>query len=178
MGLSQALFSGISGLSNHQRRMDNIGNNLANVNTIGFKKGVHQFKTLLYQTYRGGTAPGNNRGGINPIAVGLGTATSSINQDFTQGAIKTTGNQRDLAIDGNGFFVMRTGIEGVWGYSYTRDGAFYLSSEGKLLGGDGMHVQGYAADENGEVSENAILSDLDIPIGQTGAAKEIGRAHV
>ncbi len=173
MGLSQALFSAISGLSNHQMRMDNIGNNLANVNTVGFKQGVHQFHTLLSQTIKGGMAADNSRGGINPLQVGLGTATSSIRQDFSQGSLETTGNQRDMAIEGNGFFVLDTGIDGeVWGQSYTRDGSFYLSSEGKLLGGDGMHVFGYGVDEDNAINQAAGLKHIDIPIGHTGGAKE------
>ncbi|MHC4870225.1 MAG: flagellar hook protein FlgE [Planctomycetota bacterium] len=173
MGLSQALFSAISGLSNHQVRMDNIGNNLANVNTIGFKQGVHQFNTLLAQTVRGGMAADNARGGINPLQVGLGTATSSIRQDFGQGSLETTGNQRDMAIEGNGFFVLDTGIEGeVWGQAYTRDGSFYLSSEGKLLGGEGLHVFGYGVDEDNAINKAAGLQHVNIPIGQTGGAQE------
>ncbi|MFH0911896.1 MAG: flagellar hook-basal body complex protein [Planctomycetota bacterium] len=174
MGLSQALFSAISGLTNHQRRMDNIGNNLANVNTVGFKKGVHQFATLLSQTLRGGTAPSDTRGGINPISVGLGTNTSSVNQDFSQGSLQTTGNQRDMAVEGNGFFVLRTGLEGVWGYAYTRDGTFYLGTDGKLLGGEGLAVQGISA-EDGAIPSVVNVSDLVIPIGKTGAAQETTR---
>ncbi|MBN1257538.1 MAG: flagellar hook-basal body complex protein, partial [Planctomycetes bacterium] len=172
MGLSQALYSGISGLSNHQRRMDNIGNNLANVNTVGFKKGVHQFQTLFSQTLRGGTAPANDRGAINPIQVGLGASTSSILQQFTQGSLEVTGNQRDLAIEGNGFFVLNTGISGTWGRAYTRDGTFYLGTDGKLLAGEGLRVQGLLSDENGQIQEAAEISDLLIPIGKTGAAQE------
>jgi flagellar hook protein FlgE len=103
--------------------------------------------------------------------MGLGANTSSINHDFSQGGLEVTGNQRDLAIEGNGFFVMRTGIEGVFNYAYTRDGAFYLGTDNTLLGGEGLHVQGYAA-EDGVVPENQTLSDLTIPIGQTGAAQE------
>ncbi len=171
MGLSQALYSAISGLANHQRRMDNIGNNLANVNTVGFKKGVHQFATLLSQTLRGGTAPSGTRGGINPMNIGLGAMTSSLSKEFAQGAFQTTGNQRDMAIEGNGFFILRTGLEGVWGYAYTRDGAFYLGTDGKLLAAEGLAVQGITAEE-GELPAISDIGDLTIPIGRTGAAME------
>lgn len=169
MGLSQAMFSAISGLVNHQRAMDNIGNNLANVNTVAFKKGVFQFRTLLEQTLRGGTTADNQtgRGPINPIQLGLGTQTGSILKDFDQGGLEVTGNQRDMAIDGNGFFVLRQGNSTV----YTRDGTFYLGSEGELLGNDGLQVQGVQA-ENGVVDAGGEVSDLTIPIGQTGAARE------
>lgn len=173
MGLSQALFSAISGLANHQTRMDNIGNNISNVNTVGFKQGIHQFHTLLSQTIRGGMAANGATGGINPLQIGLGTATSSIRQDFTQGSLETTGNQRDLAIEGNGFFVLDTGIEGeVWGQAYTRDGSFYLSSEGALLSSDGLHVLGYDYDKVTNTINTTTLSHIDIDIGATGGAQE------
>ncbi len=170
MGLSQALYSAISGLTNHQRAMDNIGNNLANVNTVAFKKGVFQFRTLLEQTLRGGMAADTElgRGVINPLAVGLGTQTGSINKDFNQGSFETTGNQRDMAIDGNGYFVLRNGNSNV----YTRDGTFYLGSDGSLLGGNGLSVQGVLADKNGDIPQAGEVTDLVIPIGQTGAATE------
>lgn len=169
MGLSQAMFSAISGLVNHQRAMDNIGNNLANVNTVAFKKGVFQFRTLLEQTLRGGTTADNQtgRGPINPIQLGLGTQTGSILKDFDQGGLEVTGNQRDMAVDGNGFFVLRQGNSTV----YTRDGTFYLGSEGELLGNDGLQVQGIQA-ENGVINEGGTVGDLTIPIGQTGGARE------
>lgn len=169
MGLSQALFSAISGLVNHQKAMDNIGNNLANVNTVAFKKGVFQFRTLLEQTLQGGTAadPNTGRGPINPIAIGLGTQTGSINKVFSQGPLEVTGNSRDMAIDGNGYFVLRQGTGNV----YTRDGTFYLGSEGELLGSNGLQVQGVAA-ENGVIPTGGVQSDLTIPIGETGGARE------
>ncbi len=182
MGLSQALFSAISGLTNHQRAMDNIGNNLANVNTVAFKKGVFQFRTLLEQTLRGGIAAddtgeggisgttptgGGGRGAINPISMGLGTQTGSINKDFSQGSMEVTGNQKDMAIEGNGYFVLRQGNAKV----YSRDGTFYIGSDGSLLASDGLHVQGVLA-ENGQIPESGDIADLKIPIGQTGAATE------
>ncbi|MBN2710949.1 MAG: flagellar hook-basal body complex protein [Planctomycetes bacterium] len=169
MGLSQALFSAISGLVNHQRAMDNIGNNLANVNTVAFKKGVFQFQTLLEQTIRGGTTADaqTGRGPINPISLGLGTQTGSINKVMTQGALEVTNNVRDMAIDGNGYFVLRQGNSSV----YTRDGTFYLGSDGTLLGNSGLQVQGVMAD-NGTVPDSGDVSDIIIPIGQTGGARE------
>ncbi len=182
MGLSQALFSAISGLTNHQRAMDNIGNNLANVNTVAFKKGVFQFRTLFEQMLAGGLAPDDSggggisgtspqgstgRGAVNPITLGLGTKTGSIMKNFTQGSMEVTGNQRDMAIEGNGYFVLRQANARV----YTRDGTFYIGSDGALLGSDGLHVQGVLAEE-GEIPEAGDITDLMIPIGQTGAATE------
>ncbi len=170
MGLSQALYSGISGLQTHQSCMDNIGNNLANVNTIGFKKGVFQFRTMLEHTLKGGTTadPNTGRGSINPLQMGMGTQTGSIMKDFTGGSPETTGNQRDMCLEGNGFFVLRNGNNNV----YTRDGTFYIGSDGSLLYGDGLQVQGVMAESGGSIPESGDVDDITIPIGQTGAAVE------
>lgn len=171
MGLSQSLYSGISGLKTHQTAMDNVGNNLANVNTVAFKKGVFQFRTLLEQTLRGGSAADGNtgRGAVNPLQVGLGTSVGSIMKDFSTGSVESTGNQKDMMIDGNGFFVLRNGNSNV----YTRDGSFYLGADGSLLYGDGLQVQGVQADMAGKIPETTgNFTDIKIPIGQTGAAIE------
>ncbi len=170
MGLSQSLYSGISGLQTHQKCMDNIGNNLANVNTVGFKKGVFQFRTMLEQTLKGGTTadPNTGRGSINPLQMGLGTQTGSIMKDFTGGSVEITGNQKDMCLEGNGFFVLRNGNNNV----YTRDGTFYIGSDGSLLYGSGLQVQGIMAEDGGKIPESGDVTDITIPIGQTGAAVE------
>lgn len=174
MGLSQSLYSGISGLQTHQKCMDNIGNNLANVNTVAFKKGVFQFRTLLEQTLRGGSSADaqTGRGAINPLQIGLGTQTGSIMKNFETGSVEITGNQRDMMITGNGFFVLRNGNSSV----YTRDGAFYIGSDGSLLYGNGLQVQGIMADGKGNVSPTGNYTDVRIPIGQTGAAVMTSKA--
>ncbi len=170
MGLSQALSIGISGLVTHQRALDNVGNNLANVNTVGFKKGVFQFRTLLEQTFRGGMSadPQTGRGSINPISLGLGTQTGSVNKVFTQGPFENTANPNDMAIEGNGFFVLSQGN----GYVYSRDGSFYLGADGSLMGGNGLFVQGTMAvkDSKGGISipQDAKLQNIIIPLGETG----------
>ena len=170
MGLSQSLYSGISGLQTHQKAMDNIGNNLANVNTVGFKKGVFQFRTMLEQTLKGGTTadPNTGRGSINPLQMGLGAQTGSIMKDFTGGPVDITGNQRDMCLEGNGFFVLKNGNNNV----YTRDGSFYIGSDGSLLYGDGLQVQGVMAEDGGVIPESGDVTDITVPIGQTGAAIE------
>ncbi len=170
MGLSQALYSGISGLQTHQQCMDNIGNNLANVNTVGFKKGVFQFRTMLEHTLKGGTTadPNTGRGSINPLQMGLGTQTGSIMKDFTGGSPESTGNQRDMCLEGNGFFVLRNGNNNV----FTRDGTFYIGSDGSLLYGEGLQVQGIMAETGGTIPDSGDLADINIPIGKTGAAVE------
>ncbi len=171
MALSQALSTGITGLMTHQKAMDNIGNNLANVNTVGFKKGVYQFATLLQQSLRGGMGgdADTGRGSINPISMGLGAMTGSINKAFTQGPIETTGNPTDVAIDGKGFFVLR---QDNGGFAYTRAGSFYLGEDGSLLAGDGLRVQGTLAVKGVKgvhtVPQDAKMQDVIIPIGQIG----------
>ncbi len=154
--------------------MDNIGNNLANVNTVAFKKGVFQFRTLLEQTLRGGTTadPNTGRGSINPLQMGLGAQTGSIMKDFSDGSVEVTGNQRDMALEGNGFFVLRNGNNNV----YTRDGTFYIGSDGSLLYGSGLQVQGVMAENDGSIPEAGQIEDIIIPIGQTGAAIETTEA--
>ncbi|MCD8351684.1 MAG: flagellar hook-basal body complex protein [Planctomycetaceae bacterium] len=170
MALMQALSTGINGLNPHQKAMDNIGNNLANVNTVGFKKGAFQFSTLLEQSLRGGIGPdaGTGRGSINPISMGSGAQTASINKVFTQGPIENTGNPNDMAIDGNGFFVLRT----CNGFAYTRAGSFYRGEDGSLMAGDGLYVQGTMARKNGDgsisIPQDAQMENIVIPIGSTG----------
>ncbi|MCC8180435.1 MAG: flagellar hook-basal body complex protein [Planctomycetes bacterium] len=170
MALSQALSTGITGLMTHQKAMDNIGNNLANVNTVGYKKGVFQFSTLLQQSLRGGMSadPTTGRGSVNPISIGLGTTTYSINKVFTQGAIENTGNPYDMAIDGNGFFILGQGN----GYAYTRAGSFYKGDDGYLMAGNGLYVQGTLAIRNSDgsytIPQDAQLQDIIIPIGSIG----------
>ena len=164
MALSQALSTGITGLMSHQKAMDNIGNNLANVNTVGFKKGAFQFSTLLEQSLRGGMGAdaGTGRGSINPIGLGMGTQTASINKVFTQGDLENTANPNDMAIDGNGFYVLRIGT----GVAYTRAGSFYVGEDGSLMAGDGMFVQGTLAVKNTdgsyEIPQDARMQNLVI----------------
>ncbi|HRS65109.1 MAG TPA: flagellar hook-basal body complex protein, partial [Spirochaetia bacterium] len=103
--MMRSLYSGVAGLQNHQIRMDVIGNNIANVNTIGFKKNRVNFQDLLYQQISGAARPNEEVGGVNPKEVGLGMLVASIDTIHTQGAMQTTGVQTDVAIQGNGFFV-------------------------------------------------------------------------
>ncbi len=178
MALSQALSTGITGLMTHQKCMDNIGNNLANVNTTGFKKGIYQFSTLLEQSLRGGMGADatSGRGAINPIAMGMGAQTSSINKVFTQGNLENTGNPTDMAIDGNGFFVLKNGN----GYVYTRAGAFHKGEDGTLLAPGGLQVQGTMAVRNSngtyEIPQDAKLQNIVIPIGSIGGHSQTSQA--
>ncbi len=171
MGLAQSLHTAVTGLKSHQTRMDTIGNNLSNVNTVGFKKGAHHFSSLFYQHLNGGVAATGPRGGIDPISLGLGTSTGAIKTEFRQGSVQTTGNVKDVAIEGNGFFVVDTGTGGIYKQSLTRDGSFYLGSDGTLRGGDAYRVMGYGV-TNGVVDTTGALQSITIPIGVTGGANE------
>lgn len=141
--MMRSLYSGVSGLQNHQVRMDVIGNNISNVNTIGFKKGRVNFQDMISQSMGGAAKPTDELGGVNPKQVGLGMAVASIDTIHTQGSLQTTGKMDDLAIQGNGFFIMSSGAK----QYYTRAGAFGLDQEGILVNpANGMKVQGWTAE--------------------------------
>ncbi len=140
--MMRSLYSGVAGLQNHQVRMDVLGNNIANVNTTGFKKGRANFQDLLYQQMSGAAKPTTEVGGINPKEIGLGMSIASIDTIHTQGSLQTTGVMTDLAIQGNGFFVLAKGESTL----FTRAGAFGLDAEGRLVNpGNGYRVQGWNA---------------------------------
>ncbi|CCJ32604.1 MULTISPECIES: flagellar hook-basal body complex protein [Caloramator] len=134
----RSLNSGVSGMKSNQIKMDVIGNNIANVNTTAFKAQRVTFKDILSQTLENAAAPTQNLGGSNPKQAGLGVAIASIDTNMNQGALSTTGRATDLAIEGNGFFVISDGIE----YRFTRDGAFTLDANGSLVTSEGFHVLG------------------------------------
>src|SRR5205085_12371848 len=117
------------GLRGNQQLLDVVGNNLANVNTIAFKSQSVLFADLLYQTQERATGGSSTSGGTNPIQVGYGTTTSTIDSDFSQGALTVTGGPLDLAIQGNGFFVVNDGAQNL----YTRDGAFQIDGSNNLV---------------------------------------------
>lgn len=161
----RSLFSAVSGLQNHQTRMDVIGNNVANVNTTGFKKGRVTFQDILSQTLSGAAKPTDERGGLNPRQVGLGMNVASIDTLMTQGNLQTTGKNTDLAITGEGFFVVNSGEQTY----FTRAGNFMLDRNGTLVNSNGLRVQGWASQmmANGEAYTNVSgpLEDLVIPLG-------------
>jgi len=104
--MMRSLYSGVSGLQNHQTRMDVIGNNISNINTTGFKRNRVNFQDLLYQQLSGAARPTDTLGGINPKEVGLGMSVASIDTVHIQGSLQSTGVGTDLAISGTGFFVL------------------------------------------------------------------------
>jgi len=161
----RSLFAGVSGLRNHQVRMDVIGNNIANVNTVAFKAGRVTFKEGFAQLLQGASRPPGDQGGINPIQVGLGMQIGSIDQLFTQGNIETTGQTTDLAIQGDSFFQVRKGNQSF----YTRSGNFQLDADGKLVAPtNGFVVQGKMY-QNGVLQDG--IQDIKLPFGQKVAAK-------
>ena len=170
--MMRSLYSGVSGLQNHQTRMDVIGNNISNVNTNGFKRGRVNFQDMISQQLSGAAKPTDELGGVNPKEVGLGMTVASIDNVFTLGNLQSTGISTDLAIQGNGFFVMKNGEETF----YTRNGAFGLDMDGTLVNpANGMRVQGWMAEEiNGQmlVTTAATPEDLIIPVGSKDPAKE------
>ncbi|ODA42496.1 flagellar hook-basal body complex protein [Desulfosporosinus sp. BG] len=137
--MMRSLYSAVSGLKNHQIKMDVIGNNIANVNTTGFKKSRTTFATALSQTLQGAsvsTATSGGNGGTNPIQVGLGASLSSIDQMMTQGSASSTGVGTDLMINGPGFFALQQGSQTV----YSRAGAFHKDSDNYLVDAAGSKV--------------------------------------
>ena len=168
--MMRSLYSGVSGMQNHQTRMDVIGNNVANVNTTGFKKGRVDFQDMISQQLSGAAAPTTEVGGVNPKEVGLGVQVAAINTIFTQGNLQSTGVSTDIAIQGNGFFVLKNGEETF----YSRAGAFSVDRDGTLVNpANGLRVQGWMARElNGEqiIQTAATPTDLVIPLGSKDPA--------
>ncbi len=134
----KSLSSGVSGLRNYQMKIDVLGNNIANVNTVGFKGSRINFSEALNQTLKN-AKPGVGTGFINPVQVGLGMNTSSIENIFTQGALENTGVSTDLALEGEGFFMLKNGDTNL----FTRAGNFFFNTEGKLVNQKGLAVQGW-----------------------------------
>ena len=169
--MMRSLYSGVSGLQNHQTRMDVIGNNISNVNTTGFKRGRVNFQDMISQQVAGAAKPTEELGGVNPKDVGLGMTIATIEQVFTQGNLQSTGVSTDVAIQGNGFFIVKNGEESF----YTRNGVFGLDRDGTLVNpANGMRVQGWMAREvNGEhiIQNAATPTDLVIPVGSKDPAK-------
>lgn len=171
--MMRSLFSGVSGLKNHQTRMDVIGNNISNVNTYGFKSERVSFQDMISQTLSGAAEPRENVGGVNPKQVGLGMMVASIDKMMTQGALQTTGKNTDLALTGEGFFVLADGDKRF----YTRAGNFDVDKAGFLVNpSNGMKVQGWNSqvDNNGNKYINAAadVEDLVVPLYSKEPAKE------
>lgn len=170
--MMRSLYSGVSGLQNHQVRMDVIGNNISNVNTTGFKKGRVTFQDMLSQMLSGAAKPAEEIGGVNPKQVGLGMVIAAIDTIHTQGSLQTTGKNLDLAIQGEGFFVLNQGDKSF----YTRNGAFSLDEKGTLVNpANGLKVQGWSSELIGgtyQINTAANIGDIQIPLYSKDPARQ------
>ena len=168
--MMRSLWSGVTGLQAHQIAMDVEGNNIANVNTNGFKYSRANFEDLIYQNSRIATAPQNKHGGVNGMQVGLGTQVQSTTKIFKQGSLQTTDKQTDIALQGDGFFMVSP--DGGKTYYYTRNGDFSRDSEGNFVDNNGLIAQGWMRDEDtGEIDPTRPIENINIPRGLTIPAK-------
>jgi len=158
----RSLYSGASGLRSHQTRMDVIGNNIANVNTAGYKASRANFQDILYQVVRYGSAGSDEAGGVNTSQVGLGVAVSSITNNTRQGGLQATGRDLDLAVNGNGWFIVSP--DGGETKYYTREGTFYIDNSGYLVNSSGYFV----LDEGGSTINFGTSGLANIYISRNG----------
>jgi len=157
MALINSLFSGVSGLKNHQEMMDVIGNNISNVNTVGYKSSRVTFSDTFNQLVKSGTNPTDTSGGTNTFQVGLGTKISSIDRNWAQGTFEQSDNTTDLAIKGSGLFILKSNGTNY----YSRAGAFNFDSDGKLVSSqNGAIVQGKVANGLGEIPAGTTTQDI------------------
>jgi flagellar hook protein FlgE len=166
MALTSTLFTGLSGLDVNQARLNVVGNNIANVNTVAFKSSRTIFTPQFYVTDNAGSPSDADFGGQNPSQRGLGATVGAIQKDFSGGAIEPTGRVTDLAIDGEGFFVVKRAS----GTKYTRDGSFSLNANNELVTAAGDFVQGYSVDSNNKIN-TGTLDKIRIPVGTVMAAQ-------
>jgi flagellar hook protein FlgE len=153
----RSLYSGISGLRSHQAMLDVTGNNIANVNTAGFKSSSVQFQDTLSQLTQGANAPAAGAGGTNPAQVGLGVQVAGISTNFGQGSAQGTGKATDMMISGDGFFTVVSGGDTL----YTRAGSFNLDATGRMVTPDGAILQGWGA-VNGVVAPGGGVQDIRV----------------
>ncbi len=168
--MMRSMFSGVSGLRAHQLKMDTIGNNIANVNTVGYKSQRATFQEVFNQTLRGAGSPQAGKGGTNPQQVGLGISLSSIDTFHIRGAVQRTDNLTDLAINGDGFFILSNSADGL-SRSYTRAGNFSLDDDGNLVAANGYKVLGYMMDPTTNTMKSQ-LEGIKISKAEMVAAKE------
>lgn len=164
----RSLYSGISGLRNHQVAMDVTANNIANVNTVGFKSGRVTFEESMAQLLQGASRPAGNSGGTNPLQVGLGMAVGAIDTILTQGNLQTTGQITDLALEGRAYFAYSNGT----GNFYSRNGGLQLDGKGYLVSPtNGYRLQGMTAANDGTYPAGSKIDDIRIPFGEKAPAK-------
>ncbi|WP_254512065.1 flagellar hook-basal body complex protein [Anatilimnocola floriformis] len=167
MGLASALTTALTGMTAAETQVDVVGNNLANSQTVGFKASTSVFATQFLQTQSLGSSPTPGQGGTNPRQTGLGTRVAEITPDFTQGTIEVSSNSSDLAIQGDGFFIV-AGSQGE--QLYTRNGQFKTNSNNELVTTTGQRVLGYGVDDQFEI-QTTTLTPISIPLGSAAVAQ-------
>ncbi|RPG17243.1 MAG: flagellar hook-basal body complex protein [Phycisphaera sp. TMED9] len=167
MASTTALFTGLSGLTSNSRRLDVIGNNIANVNTTAFKSNRMNFAPTFSRSFSLGTAPGENTGGSNPGQVGLGVSVGGTQRNFNNGAIGVTGVATDLAIEGDGFFIVNQSGSRF----YTRAGGFIRNPENDLMTQSGAKVMGFGVDDQFNLVDGNLV-ELNIPVGTLTLAEQ------
>jgi flagellar hook protein FlgE len=167
MGLASALSTALTGLSAAEAQVDVVGNNLANSQTVGFKSSKAIFATQFLQTQSLGASPTTSSGGVNPRQIGLGTQVAEITPDFTQGTIQISNSPSDLAIQGDGFFV----VQGDSGEPlFTRNGIFKTNAQNELVTTTGNRLMGYGIDDTYTVQRTELIP-LTIPLGSAAVAQ-------
>jgi flagellar hook protein FlgE len=170
MGLTTAMYTGLSGLNANQTRIETIGHNIANVNTTAFKGSRTLFQTQFAQTLSMGTPPSDTSGGTNPMQIGLGVLVGSTQRDPRGGSVETTGIPSDLAVEGAGYFIVQNAAGRDY---YTRDGSFTLNANNELVTADGNRVRGFGTDQNFTIVPGTLQS-LSVPLGQMSIARATG----
>ncbi len=177
--MMRSMFSGVSGLRAHQQRMDVIGNNVANVNTVGFKSSRVTFQEVFNQTLSGASAPDSatSRGGTNPVQIGLGTSVGSVDTLMGTGSSERTDNATDLSISGDGFFIVRGSSADT--YKFTRAGNFGLDKLGDLVTGSGYCVYGWQQkNEDGSFNTESAVEPINLYNDTSNGNKKIIAAKV
>jgi flagellar hook protein FlgE len=166
MASTTALYNGLSGLNANARKLDVIGNNIANANTTAYKSNRMMFETMFSRTFSLGSGPNGASGGTNPGQIGLGVAIAGTQRNMNDGGLNPTGINTDLALEGDGFFV----VESAAGQKYTRAGAFQLNAANDLVTIGGDRVQGYGVDDQFNIRQGE-LTDINIPLGTLTVAQ-------
>ncbi|MDX9977791.1 MAG: flagellar hook-basal body complex protein [Candidatus Cloacimonadales bacterium] len=164
----RSLYSGITGVKNQQAQMDVISNNIANVNTTGFKSNRITFADALSETVSGARGTAGNFGGANPVQIGRGSVVSSVDTNYKQGSLDSTGQVTDLAINGKGFFIVTDGTRRF----FTRAGALQIQDDGSLMSqGGNYYMMGRVADNEGHLPSTTTINRIILPFGRKEPAK-------
>ncbi len=174
MGLASALSTALTGLTAAETTIDVVGNNLANANTVGFKASQANFATQFLQTFSLGSGPTENSGGTNPRQTGLGTMVADITPNFSQGTIEISSSPTDMAIQGDGFFIVQ-GSQGE--HLYTRNGVFKMNASNEMITITGNRVLGFGVDEQFEIQRTTLVPVV-IPLGSAAVAQATDNVYL